>query len=217
VTTASANGIDWAALYRRLQQARTALEKKLQPDEWEKRKILRERARVLSAGATDEKASQPKLEVLEFIVGAQHYGFETSHIREIYPLTDLTPLPCTPAFVLGLVNVRGTILSIVDIKKFLRLPEKGLSDLSKAIIVRYGSIEIGIGADKILDFRVVPIEELHPMPPTLSEVAKEFLKGITNDLLVVLDVPGILKDGRLLVDEKVQWTSGKVPIEEKPA
>lgn len=50
----------------------------------------------------------------------------SEYVREIYPLKEFTPIPCTPPFVLGIINVRGQILSVIDIKKFFDLPEKGL-------------------------------------------------------------------------------------------
>jgi len=56
--------------------------------------------------------------------GSEHYGIESCHIREILPLTEFTPLPCTPAFVLGLINVRGQILSVINIKKLLTYRKK---------------------------------------------------------------------------------------------
>src|ERR1700722_16299380 len=121
---------DWTGLHRRLDVSRAALKRKLAPRAGEKRKIFRPRARSLAAVSQGEATSPHlRLEVVEFVLGPEHYGIESNHIREIHPLNEFTPLPCTPSFVLGLVNVRGQILSIIDIKKLFDLPEKGLTDL----------------------------------------------------------------------------------------
>ncbi len=131
------------------------------------------------------------------------YGIESCHIREIHPLSEFTPLPSTPAFVLGLVNVRGQILSIIDIKKLFDLPEKGLTDLNKVIVVHANQMELGILADAIVGVRSIALEEFQPALPTLTGIRAEYLKGITKDPMVVLDVEKILSDEKILVNEAV--------------
>jgi purine-binding chemotaxis protein CheW len=196
--------LDWANLHRRLDASQAALKRKLAPSPEEKRKILRDRARLLAPGSkADATTPQSLLQIVEFVLGPERYGIESSRIREIYPLNEFTPLPCTPAFVLGLVNVRGQILSIIDIKKLFDLPAKGLTDLNKIIIVHAHSIELGILADAILGTRLIAPEELHPALPTLTGIRADYLQGITKDSLVVLDVGKILADERILVDEVV--------------
>jgi purine-binding chemotaxis protein CheW len=196
--------LDWADLHRRLDASQTALKRRLTPSFEEKQKILRARARSLAVGGKRE-ASSPDLflEVVEFVLGPEHYGIESSHIREIHPLNEFTPLPCTPAFVLGLVNVRGQILSIINIKKLFDLSEKGLTDLNKVLVVHAHHMELGILADVILGTRAIALEELRPALPTQTGFRAEYLKGITKDPLVVLDVEKILTDENILVDEVV--------------
>lgn len=196
--------VDWAGLHRRLDASQAALLRRLTPGQEEKRKILRARARALAAHDTSEPVSAlARLEVVEFVLGPEHYGIESCHIREIHPLHEFTPLPCTPAFVLGLVNVRGQIISIIDLKKLFDLPQPGLTDLNKVIIVQSHLMELGILADAILGMRSLALEELQPVLPTLTGIRAEYLKGITKDSLVVLDVETILSDEKILVNEVV--------------
>ncbi len=197
-------GLDWSDLRRRLDASQAALKQELGPSSEEKQKILRARARALAKG-NEKEAPSPDLflEIVEFVLGPEHYGIESSHIREIHTLSEFTPLPCTPAFVLGLVNVRGQILSIINIKKLFDLPEKGLTDLNKVIIVHANHMDLGILADAILGVRRIALEALHPALPTLTGIREEYLKGITKDPLVVLDVETILSDEKILVNEVV--------------
>jgi purine-binding chemotaxis protein CheW len=196
--------LHWAKLHRRLDVSRASLERKLAPGLEEKRKILRHRARLLAASSkADATAPGSLLEIVEFVLGPECYGIESSRIREIHSLNEFTPLPCTPAFVLGLVNVRGQILSIINLKKLFDLPEAGLTDLNKIILVHAQSIELGILADAILGTRSIAPEDLHPALPTLTGIRADYLQGITKDSLVVLDVGKILADERILVNEVV--------------
>lgn len=199
---------DWNQLRRRLEASHTALQRRLTPSAEEKKKILHARACLLAGGGkADAKSPRQSLEVVEFILGPEHYALESSYIREIHPLSEFTPLPCTPAFVLGLVNVRGQILSIIDIKKLFDLPAKGLTDLNKVIVVHADHMELGILADAILGVRSIPLEELQPALPTMTGIREEYLKGITRDPMVVLDTAKILVDEKILVNDGVDTTT----------
>lgn len=202
------SGLDWAQLHRRLEASNAALKQRLTPSPEEKRKILHARARSLAtSGKAEGTSAHLLLEVVEFVLGTEHYGIESCHIREIQPLSEFTPLPCAPPFVLGLVNVRGQILSIINIKKLFDLPEKGLTDLNKVIIVHTRHMELSVLADAILGVRSIPLDELHPALPTQTGIRADYLKGITKDPMVVLDVEKILSDEKILVDEIVSITT----------
>lgn len=180
-------------------------ERQLSPEE--QRRILRERALALAREPEREEAAVG-LEVVEFLLAYERYGIESSYIREVYPLKDLTPLPCTPPFVLGIMNVRGKILSVIDIRKFFDLPQKGLTDLNRVIIVHDDFMEFGILADAILGVRLIPVRELQPSLPTLTEVRADYLKGVTEERLVVLDGGAILSDRRIVVHDEAAGGAG---------
>ena len=165
---------------------------------------LRARARALAREPQPEEANAEHLGVIEFLLAYERYAIESSVIREVYPLRELTPLPCTPPFVLGIVNVRGQILSVLDLKRFFDLPQKGLTDLNKIIIVRAGEMELGFLADAILGVRSLPLRQIHPTPATLTGIRAEYLRGVTQEGLIVLDMATILADRRILVDEEVE-------------
>jgi purine-binding chemotaxis protein CheW len=177
-------------------------------DEWmptreEGKKILKARARELARKPEGEETGIERIEIVEFLLAYERYGMESSYIGEVYPLKDLTPLPCTPPFVLGIMNVRGNIISVIDLRKFFDLPEKGLTDLNKVIIVHGDTIEFGILADAVLGSRRIPVTDLQLSLPTITDVRADYLKGVTEDRLVVLDGGKILADQRIVVHEDV--------------
>jgi purine-binding chemotaxis protein CheW len=195
-------GTDWSEVHRRLETSRSAMQRRLTPSVEERRTILRARARFLAQERKEDKElRQSPLEVVEFLLAAEHYGIELTNIREIHALSEFTPVPGTPAFVLGLTNVRGQILSLIDIKKLFDLPERGLTDLNKVIVVRTHQMELGILADAVLGVRTIAPSEFQTSLPTLTGIRAEYLKGITKDPLVILDVEKILSDGRIVVDD----------------
>jgi len=140
---------------------------------------------------------------VEFLLASEYYGIESRYIREVYPIRDYTPLPGTPSFVLGLINVRGQIVSVIDMKKFFDLHDRGMSDLNKAIIIHNDTMEFGILADEILGVRNVAPGEILPPPPTLTGIRKEYLMGITRGQTVILDAKRLLDDGNVVVFEEI--------------
>jgi len=168
------------------------------------RQILRARARALARPPERAAVAEASLEVLEFQLAQERYALETSYVREVHPLKNLTPLPCTPPFVLGIVNVRGRILAVLDLKKFFGLPENGLTDLHRIILVGGNGLELGLLADVSVGVRSIPVDSLQASLPTLTGIGAEYLKGVTAERLVVLDMGRILADSRIIVHEEVE-------------
>jgi purine-binding chemotaxis protein CheW len=169
----------------------------------EKHKILRERAKKLAIEVTADDAGEETLEIVAFMLSGERFGIESFYIREVYPLKEFTPIPCTPAFVLGVFNVRGQVLSIVDIGRFFDLPGKGITDLNKVIVLSSDGMEFGILADDILGVSIVPVKDIQESLPTLTGIRAEYLKGVTNDRVIILDAPKILADKNLIVHQEV--------------
>jgi purine-binding chemotaxis protein CheW len=166
--------------------------------------VLRARAQALARPPEHAPVAATLLDVLEFRLAQERYAVETRFVREVYPLKDLTPLPCVPPFMLGIVNVRGHILPVLDLKKFFDLPEQGLTDLHRIILVRGDDLELGLLADVIVGVRSVPVESLQPSLPTLTGIRGDYLKGVTGERLVVLDLARILADPKIIVHEDVE-------------
>lgn len=166
--------------------------------------ILRARARALARPRDNAVVANASLELLEFRLAHECYALETRHVREVYPLKSLTPVPCTPSFVRGIVNVRGRITPVIDIKKFFDLPDQGLTDLHCVILLRGNDLELGLLADVIVGVRTIPPGSLQPTLPTLTGIRAEYLKGVTAQRLVVLDLDRLLTDPKIIVQEEVE-------------
>lgn len=193
--------IDWNEVRERLKNAQSSIEQGWVPGPEQARDILRERARLLAEQPKRTTAGEHS-RLVQFLLGNERYAVDAELVREVHALTDLTRVPCTPAFVAGIFNLRGQIVSVIDLKKFFDLPGRGLGDLNKVIVLRSDSMQFGLLADAILDVRDVPIHELQPPPPTLTGVRQDYLKGIAADGTIVLDGVRLLSDTKLIVHEK---------------
>jgi len=189
--------IDWQEIHRRLESARVTLDQKRTISGDEKKKVLRARAKILAREPEADNAGREQIEIVGFVLAYENYALESSFVREVYPLKHLAPLPGTPPFVAGIINVRGQIVSVIDLKKFFDLPEKGLTDHNKVIILRDGKTEFGILADALLNVGNLLLDDLQPSLPTLTGVRAQYLKGVTAARLVVLDAAKLLADPRI--------------------
>jgi len=195
--------IDWHEVRQRLEITRVAIECAASPDPEETRRVLKMRAQALGRRIKSAEAIGERMEVVEFVLAQERYAVESRYVRDVYPLDQLTPMPCTPAFVLGIVNLRGEILSVIDIKKFFDLPEKGLTDLNKVIVLESGSMRFGILADVIVGVYTIPTADIQSSLPTLTGIREEYLKGVTPDRTVILDAEKLLADEQIVVQEQV--------------
>ncbi len=195
--------IDWSEVHRRLDATQTALERGWAPSTAEKKKILKERALTIARVREEEAAAGEAIEIAEFQLSSERYGVESSYVREVYPLRELTPLPCTPSFLLGVTNVHGQIISVIDIRKFFDLPEEGLTDINNIIIVGKEKMELAILTDAITGMRSISLQDIQPSFPTLTGIRAEYLKGVTGERLVILDLLKFLSDKTIIVHEEI--------------
>jgi purine-binding chemotaxis protein CheW len=196
--TVTRKKVDWTEVHRHLEATTAAMERVITPGIDDKKRLLKERARTLAQEDVQVYAGLQYLEVVEFRLAGEVYGIETSYIREVYPLKELVPIPGTPPFFLGITSVRGQILSVIDIKGLFNLPDKGLTELDKIIIVRSGEVELGIRADVILGMKSIPRGDIQATLP-LTGIREKFLSGITKDTVIILDIQKLLKDESLII------------------
>ena len=143
------------------------------------------------------------LEVLCFNLSDEVYAIETEHIASVLPLPQFTPLPNTPPFVLGIVNVRGHIVSVLDLRVFFELPISGLSDKNFLAIVQGPEMEFGLLIDRVQGIARIKRDSLQSGLANLSGVRASYLLGVTTEQWTVLDGARLLADPslRIVADE----------------
>ncbi|MEW5913983.1 MAG: chemotaxis protein CheW [Thermodesulfobacteriota bacterium] len=166
--------------------------------------VLKARARALAQEEPAELAPQESLKVITFLLASETYGLESTFVRGVHPLKDFTPLPGTPPLLLGIVNLRGQIVSVVDLKKFFSLPEKGLGELNKVILIGDGQMEFGVLADVILGTRSVALDDIRQPPPTVTGIGAQYLRGVTGERLIIIDAQQLLGDEKIVVHQEVE-------------
>jgi purine-binding chemotaxis protein CheW len=143
------------------------------------------------------------LEALVFALGRERYALPATQVLEVRPLGWLTRLPGTPAFLAGLINVRGRIVPLVDLRPLLGM----LIDDSPSmcvVLVSYRGADIGLLVTNRPTVRLLHVAELtEPPPGPLSGIDPSCVRGITPDLMIVLDAERLLSDHRLVVQHEI--------------
>jgi purine-binding chemotaxis protein CheW len=192
--------IDWEAAHRRLAQLGTALERGGRRNARDMRDVLRERARLLARppGAASAAAGG-QVEFLEFAVADERYGIETAHVREVASVTAPTPVPGVPAFIAGVVTVRGQILSVLDLGQLFGLPDPGGAPPGRLVVLDGPDMPMGILAAAIRGVRAVPPSEIEAALPTLGRGGAAYLRGIDRTGVAILDASALLAAQDLIV------------------
>ncbi|MBX9688760.1 MAG: chemotaxis protein CheW [Candidatus Obscuribacterales bacterium] len=162
-----------------------------------KKEILRARSRQL-AKQQAKLIDEDSFEVAEFLLGNESYSFELEHLREVCTLAEVTYIPCSPDFVVGVINLRGQIIPIIDILTFLNITgNERLQVYNKAIIVQKDKLVVGILADEVVGAKKISTGSLQFTLHGLEGHGSQYLKGVTKERLVILDADKILVDERL--------------------
>lgn len=169
----------------------------------EKKRILRERALKLARKPEAEEAKGALLEVIEFGLADERYAIEVEFVREVCVLKDLTPVPCTPAFILGIINVRGQVISVTDVRDFFDLPKKEMTESTRVLILTNRTMELGILAESVVGQRKIPIEGIQSNMPALTGIREHYIKGVTSDRLVIISGDNLLSDDNIVVHQEV--------------
>lgn len=164
-------------------------------------RILQERARAIARKKKlpDEGATK---EVIHFTLHPEKFAVESEYVREVISLENLTPLPGIPAFIMGIINYRGTILSAVNLKVFLGLTETGLTEMDKVIILSDEEMEFGIVADKIEGTENVLTDKIAEPPYSPTETGRDLISGLIHNEVALLSAKKVLHHNQMTIDQK---------------
>lgn len=193
--------MDWKEARAKLARAAAAADAALDADPDRARAILDERARLL-ARVPPTPPPGNRIRVATFSLANERYAIEARFVMKVVRLTQYEPVPGTPDYVLGISNLRGEILMIVDLRRFFGLAAPGLSDLSRLVVVGEERAEFGVLADEVHAVTDLPADDILPAPEAVRGIGREFLRGVTRDATIVLDAAVLLADRRLFIEEE---------------
>ena len=166
------------------------------------RLILEERARIL-ARPLEKEEDGDALSLVVVGVGPEQYGLDITRLQETKPLSGLTHLPNVPPFWRGLVNLRGHLVPVLDLRRYLQLPEVSAGEEGIVVVVAIRDLAVGLLVDSVTDIRRVPLALIKPPPADTAGTRSQVIRGVTNDLISVLDLDAMLADPSLSVQAEM--------------
>ncbi len=170
-------------------------------EEEELRNVLESRRVRLAEAPTDEGLDEAE-PVLTARIGSESYGFPFANVVEVIRLTTLTRLAGVPPHILGLTNLRGEVLPVVDIRVFFEVQRDELTDLPLAVVVFKGEGRLAVLIDEVESLLMLAREQLLPPISTHTGIREEYQLGVTEQRSVVLNLDRILSDPRLIVNQE---------------
>lgn len=194
--------LDAPALTEAAGEAYAMLPEPAETDALHEATVFRERAQALvqSAGLTDVSQSAP---VAVIALNGEWFGVDLECVREFADLREVTPVPCCPDHVVGAVNLRGEILTLVDVRKALSMPTPATLQGAKMMVVQLGEVRAGVVVDQVLDVVHLGAADLAPTPYSVRSTLEEHVAGMAgyrDKMLAILDLPGLFDRDDWVVD-----------------
>ena len=132
-----------------------------------------------------------------FKLDNETYGIDVMQIREVLRGTEISPVPGAPPFVLGIINLRGNVVAIVDTRSRFGLPAHKMDDASRILILESGDYVVGFLVDSVHEVVELKSSSIEPAPDTGSATATRFITGLCNreeGLLILVDAQKMLSE-----------------------
>ncbi|WP_373229571.1 chemotaxis protein CheW [Cohnella sp.] len=143
-----------------------------------------------------------ELKVIVFTLAHEEYGIEVDRIRTIERMCPITRVPKTPDFVKGVINLRGIVIPVIDLRGRFGLPETDLTDNSRIVIVAANDLEVGFIVDSANDVMDVMSDAIENPPEVLGGIKAKYLSGVAkigdNRLLILLNLVEVLNRNEII-------------------
>ncbi|MCT7374368.1 chemotaxis protein CheW [Chelativorans salis] len=188
--------IDWAAARQRLAAAREATEALLNPSPEKRQQILEAHAAALAARNVEAPAG-PVTGTVSFTLSDKRYAIETRYVCGVVSLENVTPLPRTPSYVVGVYDLRGQLLPVFDLRIPLGLPTDAASPVGMAIACGEAQPEFLFLTDAVSE-----VADLTAGALADPEGDEAWVRGLAADGTTLLDGAAILNDRRFFIDDR---------------
>mgnify|MGYP001035256636 FL=1 len=151
----------------------------------------------MSENAAD-LADDPITQWVTFFLENEKYGIQVMQVQEVLRLTDIAPVPGASEYVMGIINLRGNVVTVIDSRKRFKLPEKESDDSTRIVIIETENEQVvGILVDSVAEVAELRTSEIESAPNLGNDESSRFIQGVCNkdeELLILVDVEKLLTD-----------------------
>ncbi len=143
------------------------------------------------------KAEDDVIQWVTYHLGDEHYGIAVMQVQEVLRVSEITPVPGAPEYVLGIINLRGNVVTVLDTRKRFGMPSKELDDTSRIIIIEAGEQVVGLLVDSVAEVVYLRASEIESAPNIGNEDSSRYIQGVHSsegNLLIMIDVNKLLTE-----------------------
>jgi chemotaxis signal transduction protein len=166
--------------------------------------VLEERARAIARPLAEPDAHHAQLDVVVFLLDDEHCAIETGYVRSVAPLGSVTSLPDSPDAFIGLTNLHGEILPVIDLPRSAGGARSRPPARPWIVVLGDERAEFGLAVDRVVEVRTIRADDI--LAPSRPD-EQGWRRGVTKDALIVLDGAALLKDRRLFINIPAQGAS----------
>jgi purine-binding chemotaxis protein CheW len=148
---------------------------------------------------SEQNYSSNEVQLVVFKLGKEEYSVSILQVQEIKRITDITRVPHTPEYIKGVINLRGSVLPVIDLKKRLNLPQQVSTEDTRIIIVKVDELSVGMIVDAVSEVMTINQENIDSPDVVAGSVAASYLSGVgklENRLLILLNLEEIIGVGQ---------------------
>ncbi|MCB1773450.1 MAG: purine-binding chemotaxis protein CheW [Gammaproteobacteria bacterium] len=151
----------------------------------------------MSNSAVESAAGDPVIQLVTFRLKDETYGINVMQVQEVLRVTEIAPVPGAPGYVLGIINLRGNVVTVIDTRTRFGLPTTERDDSSRIVIIESEQQVVGILVDSVAEVVELRQSEIDSAPNIGNEESSRYIQGVASrdaDLLIVVDLNKLLSD-----------------------
>lgn len=151
----------------------------------------------MNTSVADNSVRDPVIQLVTFKLQEETYGINVMQVREVLRITEIAPVPGAPPYVLGIINLRGNVVTVIDTRSRFGLPIKERDDASRIVIIESEKQVVGILVDSVAEVVELTMSEVDSAPNVGNEESSRYIQGVANrdeDLLILVDLNKLLTE-----------------------
>lgn len=141
--------------------------------------------------------NDPVIQLVTFMLKDERYGINVMQVQEVLRITEIAPVPGAPSYVLGIINLRGNVVTVLDCRNRFGLPSKETDDSSRIVIIESEKQVVGILVDSVAEVVELNHSEIDSAPNVGNDESSRYIQGVAtrdNNLLIVVDLNKLLTE-----------------------
>ncbi len=152
---------------------------------------------LLAQSGKAKESNDQVLQWVTFKLQEETYGINVMQVQEVLRYTDIAPVPGAPMYVLGIINLRGNVVTVIDTRARFGLPPSDVTENSRIVIIEADKQVIGILVDSVAEVVYLRASEIDTAPNVGTDESAKFIQGVSNrdgELLILVDLNKLLTD-----------------------